>query len=222
MTIPTAAAVLAFALALGAPAWADPWKDESGHGRSAYGYGDCEYELEIDEGKYKEKVKCKGDKHRRGYVVPAPVGVYIGGLPVAVGPVPDLPGLACNRDLIGGVLGGAAGGVLGSQVGKGDTRTAATIGGTIIGVLVGGSIGRAMDQIDQACVGQALEYAPSDRPVVWHNPDGGSYELTPLRTFEHDGTFCREYRTDAVINSQARQAVGTACRTPDGAWRLVD
>src|SRR5690349_14709701 len=60
----------------------------------------------------------------------------------------------CYRDLLGAALGGAAGGLLGSQVGHGSGRTAATVGGVLIGILVGGSIGRAMDQVDQACVGQ--------------------------------------------------------------------
>src|SRR5438093_4254174 len=64
----------------------------------------------------------------------------------------------CNRDVLGAVLGGVAGGAIGAAVGKGDSRTIAIVGGTILGVLIGGVIGRSMDNVDQNCVGQALEH----------------------------------------------------------------
>lgn len=129
----------------------------------------------------------------------------------------------CNRDVIGAVLGGAVGAAAGSQIGKGDGRTLATVGGAIIGVLVGGNIGRAMDQVDQNCVGQVLERAPTGKPVVWNNPDGnGEYRVTPTRTYQtRSGTYCREYRTTIMIDGRAEKAYGTACRQADGTWKKV-
>jgi surface antigen len=127
----------------------------------------------------------------------------------------------CDRETLGAVLGGVAGGVIGSQVGKGSNRTVATIGGAVIGVIVGGAIGRSMDQVDQACIGQALEQAPVGQSVSWTNPDGGQYRVTPVRTYQAaDGRYCREYQTFATIGGRQEQVYGTACRQPDGSWQV--
>lgn len=134
----------------------------------------------------------------------------------------------CDRgllsgELVGAAIGGVAGGVAGSQFGRGSGRTAATIGGTLVGILIGGAIGQTMDRVDQACVGQALEHAPSARPVAWHNPDSGvDYAVVPQPAYRQDGTYCREYQTTAVIDGRPQQTYGRACRMPDGAWRLAD
>ena len=129
----------------------------------------------------------------------------------------------CSRDIIGAVLGGAVGAAAGSQIGKGDGRILATVGGAIIGALVGGNIGRAMDQVDQNCVGQVLERAPTGKTVVWNNPDGnGEYRVTPTRTYKTpNGAYCREYQTKIVIGGNIENAYGTACRQPDGTWKKV-
>ena len=128
------------------PAAGDPWKDESGHGRGEWRGGG--------------PPPWAGDgpppwargRGRDGADIYVPPGAL------------DLD-LRCNRQLAGGDIGGALGGVQVSQQGKGDDRTLATIGGAVIGVLVGGAIGRQMDQADQACVAQALEYVSGERAV---------------------------------------------------------
>ena len=129
----------------------------------------------------------------------------------------------CNRDVIGAILGGAVGAAAGSQFGKGDGRKLATIGGAIIGVLVGGNLGRAMDQVDQNCVGQVLERAPTGKPVIWNNPDQNSrYTVTPTRTYQtRSGTYCRDYQTQVLIGGRLENARGTACRQSDGTWKKV-
>jgi surface antigen len=129
----------------------------------------------------------------------------------------------CNRQQVGQILGGAVGGILGSQVGKGSGRTAAIIGGAVIGLLVGGEIGRGMDQIDQACVGQVLEHAPTGEHVEWVDPDRkANYSVTPTDTYQDtQGRYCREYQTTASIGGKTRQLYGTACRQPDGSWEIV-
>ena len=130
---------------------------------------------------------------------------------------------SCNREIMGAVLGGVTGAAVGSQFGKGDGRTLATIGGAIVGALVGGNIGRAMDQVDQNCVGQVLERAPTGRAVTWRNPDnGGEYQVTPSRSYQTGaGTHCRDYQTRIVIDGRVRTGTGTACRQPDGAWKKI-
>ena len=97
------------------------------------------------------------------------------------------------------------------------------IGGTIIGVLVGGAIGRHLDEIDQNCVGQTLEHVPDGETIVWRNRErGGTYEVTPSQTYQRsDGRYCRDYVTEVLIDDRVQEAVGTACRQPDGSWKVV-
>jgi surface antigen len=177
-----------------APAYADPPPWAPAHGHRA---------------KHKHKHKDKDDD-RVVYVVP--YGIDHG---------------QCDRgivssEVIGGVIGGAVGGVAGSQIGKGKGKTAATIGGTIIGVLVGASIGRDMDEVDQNCVGRILEYAPDRRRVKWESERGEDYAVMPLRTYQTDGMYCREYQTAATVGGQVQHVYGTACRQPDGAWKIIN
>ena len=94
-------------------------------------------------------------------------------------------------------------------------------GGALLGILLGGSIGNAMDQLDERCVGQVLEHGGSDQTVTWRNPDSGaSYQVTPTRTWEEEGRYCREYTTTVRIDGRPQQAYGTACRQPDGSWKI--
>jgi surface antigen len=149
---------------------------------------------------------------KHGYRAPA-VGVYVS---------PYVVDGRCNREALGAVLGGVVGGVAGSNVGRGDGRTAATIVGTIVGAIIGGSIGRSMDRTDVACVGQALEYAEQGAPVTWTNPDTGArYRVTPGPSYPDAGGYCREFFREAVIGGRLDKIYGTACRQPDGSWRIV-
>ena len=150
-------------------------------------------------------------KKRRGtyYMYDAPYGIY---------------DRTCWRDDLGQALGAVAGGVAGYQVGKGHGKTAAVIGGTIIGALIGGHIGRSMDDVDQHCVGQALEHAPPNQPITWQNPQyGGQYQVTPQQPYQdQQGRYCREYQTTATVGGQPQQVYGKACRQPDGSWQVVN
>jgi surface antigen len=148
-------------------------------------------------------------KHEHGRVVYlAPYGISSG---------------ICDRTLLGAALGGAAGGLIASEVAHGAHRPAAIAGGALLGILLGGSLGNAMDQLDERCVGQALEHAGSEQTVAWRNPDSGAaYQVTPTRTWqEQDGRYCREYTTTVRIGGKPQQAYGTACRQPDGSWQRV-
>lgn len=129
----------------------------------------------------------------------------------------------CERDVIGAILGGAAGAAIGSQIGKGDGRTVAIVGGAVLGVIVGGVIGRAMDESDQTCVGQALEYLPDGEDLVWTGETRKArYQVTPLATYEDNrGRFCREFVTTADLGGADELAKGVACRLDDGAWQVL-
>jgi len=127
------------------------------------------------------------------------------------------------REETGMVIGGVLGGVLGHQVGGGRGRTAATIIGTIAGVAIGGSIGRTMDDVDRMRVAATLETTRTGVATTWQNPDTGyDYRMVPTRTYESTEGPCREYTLDAQIGGRTEQVYGTACRQPDGSWRIVD
>lgn len=147
-------------------------------------------------------------KHDHGRAVyEAPYGIAVG---------------SCDRTLVGAALGGTAGGLIASEVAHGKHRTEAIVGGALLGILVGGSIGNAIDQLDERCVGQVLEHAGSDQSVTWRNPDSGAaVQVTPRRTWEEEGRYCREYTTTVRIDGKPQQAWGTACRQPDGSWERV-
>lgn len=90
----------------------------------------------------------------------------------------------------------------------------------------GQDAGRLEDAEEQAMgdtVQQALEKNPSNQASEWVNPDTGrSGAVVPVRTFENDeGQPCREFVTTIVIGGKEEQGYGTACRQPDGSWRIV-
>ncbi|HET7833953.1 MAG TPA: RT0821/Lpp0805 family surface protein [Gallionella sp.] len=133
--------------------------------------------------------------------------------------------LACQTKEQGGaVLGGVLGGALGSQVGQGSGRTVAIIAGTILGAYAGKEMGRYMDESDNRKAQSALEYNRDNQASSWHNPNTGAEVSTePTRTYvSRSGENCREYQTTVTVSGKKERAYGTACRQPDGSWRVVE
>ncbi|MDF1750728.1 MAG: glycine zipper 2TM domain-containing protein [Alphaproteobacteria bacterium] len=128
----------------------------------------------------------------------------------------------CNGDVLGSVVGGLAGAALGSQFGKGDGKTIAIISGAIVGVLAGGSIGRSVDVTNNNCISKTFETVPDSQPVVWQGQQDQTYSITPTNTFEvAPGAYCREYTSTATVSNQQQKVFGTACRQPDGTWKII-
>jgi surface antigen len=125
---------------------------------------------------------------------------------------------------VGGLGGAAVGGLLAAGFGA---SPAAIAGSVILGGLVGGAIGDRMDAADkrqaQQAAQRAFETAPSGTAVAWKNPDtGNSGMVTPTRTYQAaSGQYCREYRQTITVGGEQHQAYGTACREPDGSWKIV-
>jgi len=132
-----------------------------------------------------------------------------------------------QKETIGGVGGAVLGGVLGSQVGKGTGQLIAVGAGAVLGGLVGSSVGRSLDDVDkmkiQNTTQQALENQPDQTTSTWSNPNTGhSGTVTPQRTYEStEGSYCREYTQTVDIGGSKEEAYGTACRQPDGTWKIV-
>ena len=239
-----AAAVSVLALALAQPALAkrdrDRDDDDHRHGHHGpstkfensqnhykYEYRDasCRYKYEYNYRNGKSKVEQRGDCS--GIAFPHQVVHGREALPRAIPPEPQARTIECNREVIGAVLGGAAGAVIGSKIGERgdrDERFVTTVGGAVIGAVVGGAIGKSMDDADQACAAQALEYANFKQSVKWHNKSRGAfYTVTPVGIVPAagKGLECRRYSMVSEQQDGRRETSGgTACRQRDGSWRL--
>jgi surface antigen len=126
--------------------------------------------------------------------------------------------------IIGGLGGSAAGGLLAAAM---HANPAGIAAGVILGGLTGGLIGHLVDNKDKEMAAQAsqkaLESGQSGKAVAWKNPDtGNSGSLTPVRTYQAaSGQYCREYTQTVTIDNRPQQSYGTACRQPDGSWKIV-
>ena len=128
----------------------------------------------------------------------------------------------------GTVIGGVGGAIIGSQVGGGTGRLVGVAIGTLAGALIGQEVGRSLDRADRLAMEntaqQALEYNETRHSSAWRNPDTGhSGTITPVRTYkEPAGRYCREYTQTVMIGGEQHKAYGTACRQPDGTWKIVN
>jgi surface antigen len=197
------------------------FENSKNHYKYEYADGRCRYKYEYNYKNGKSKIHQKGDCS--GIAFPRQVVMGREPLPRAVPPEPQARTIECNREVIGAVLGGAAGAAIGSKIGQGDERFITTVGGAVIGAVVGGAIGKSMDDADQACAAQALEYANFKQSVRWHNKARGAwYTVTPvgLVPAAGKGAECRRYSMLSETAGDKHTTQGTACRQADGSWRL--
>jgi len=128
----------------------------------------------------------------------------------------------------GGLIGAGLGGLAGSQIGHGSGKLAATGAGVLLGALLGSSAGKSLDRADRMYAERsthgALETGRSGQPVAWTNPDSGhSGTIVPQPAYQSNtGQYCREYQQTVQVGGQSQQAYGTACRQPDGSWKVVN
>jgi surface antigen len=137
--------------------------------------------------------------------------------------------LACTtvqdnpKTTVGSMGGAAAGGLIGAAAGGGTTGI---IGGVLLGGLLGGAVGNALDQRDkELALKQAqlsLESSKTGQTSEWQNPDSGNYgTFTPTSTYQTEsGQHCREYQQVITVGGEQHESYGTACRQPDGTWKL--
>jgi surface antigen len=118
---------------------------------------------------------------------------------------------------LGMLLGGAAGGIVGNQFGKGSGRTAATIGGAVLGGALGAGAA------SRHCSEYVFHDVPVGTPVSWQSASAQEfYSVTPLRDFNTEGRYCREYQARASVGGRSQQTYGTACMQPDGSWQVMN
>lgn len=67
----------------------------------------------------------------------------------------------------------------------------------------------------------ALDYTEDGDPRRWENSETGAKGvLTPLSSFEQDGSFCRRLEMFAEVKEVSGRSVFVFCRQPDGTWRV--
>jgi len=152
----------------------------------------------------------------KGFIVVALIGI----LTTSCATIQENP-----KTTVGAVGGGTFGGLVAAAAGASPAGIAA---GVIGGMLVGGLVGNLLDERDKKLAAEAaqkaLETTPTGKPVAWSNPDSGhSGTVTPTKTYQTEsGTYCREYQQTVTINGKQEKAYGTACRQPDGSWKVVN
>lgn len=131
-----------------------------------------------------------------------------------------------RKQNIGTVAGGATGALIGSLFGEGTGKLVAVGAGAIVGAFVGNQIGASMDKTDaleaERAAQHGLETSPSGKTTTWRNPDtGNSGEFTPQKAHETKHGYCREFTQKVTVAGKTQDAYGTACRQPDGTWKIV-
>jgi surface antigen len=127
----------------------------------------------------------------------------------------------------GTILGGVGGAVAGAQLGKGKGQLVGVAAGTLLGAMIGNEIGKSLDRADQMAMdraGQQAAAAPIGQRIAWSNPDSGNsgYVVPTREGTGPRGEYCREYQQTVTVGGKTEQAYGTACRQPDGSWKVVN
>lgn len=127
------------------------------------------------------------------------------------------------KALLGGLGGAGAGAGIAALAGA---SPAVIVASAIGGALLGGYIGHKLDDRDKQmanqAAAQAFEKNAAGQPSVWNNPQSGnSGSVTPTKTYQlASGQYCREYKQTITIGGEPQQSYGTACRQPDGTWKI--
>lgn len=133
-----------------------------------------------------------------------------------------------TKQQTGAGVGAALGAALGYGLGKGhhNKELAIALGG-ILGYVAGDYVGAQMDEKDRLMAAQNLQYSlelhPDGTTSRWRNPNTGNQGLSypTSTTLMSDGTPCREFTANIVVEGETRQGYGTACRQPDGTWKII-
>ena len=117
--------------------------------------------------------------------------------------------------------GAAAGGLLGAALFHGQGAWIGALGSALVGGVIGNYVGNRMDEQDRANMAHAVTTTPVGREATWTNSHDVTYTVRPVKQYHRRHRYCREYQTTVTIGGKQRQAYGTACRQPDGQWKVI-
>lgn len=162
------------------------------------------------------------------------ISVLGAALAMALAAMPSLSHADCppgqessGGEVVGTLLGAAVGGLIGSQIGDGTGNRIAIGAGVLAGGLIDNRLAAQLtcqDQRYHADTAQsAFETQRTGATSTWINPDTGhAGSVTPTRTYQTgDGTNCRDFTQRVAVDGREEAGRGTACRQPDGTWRIV-
>lgn len=119
---------------------------------------------------------------------------------------------ACATETETGTAVGAGGGALLGGIAGGGTGA---VVGAALGGLLGYGVGRTQELENERRVQYSLD---AGQPMSWSNPGGFSYTSEPGPVYYRGPTPCRDF---TMMTNRRGQMMGTACRDPDGRWRVV-
>ncbi|MDJ0607755.1 MAG: hypothetical protein QNJ67_02170 [Kiloniellales bacterium] len=61
--------------------------------------------------------------------------------------------------------------------------------------------------------------SPGGETIIWNDPDRGAANSEGSTTSLE---YCREYQSMVTIDGRFEETYGTACRQPDGSWRIIE
>ena len=131
-----------------------------------------------------------------------------------------------NKEAIGTVVGAGIGAGLGAHA-KGNAKVPTMILGAVVGGYLGNRIGKSLDEADRIkhreAQYQAFENGRSYDTQGWRNPDNDtSGYVTPQPAYQNSaGQPCREFTQTINVGGRQEEGYGTACRQPDGSWKIV-
>ncbi len=129
---------------------------------------------------------------------------------------------SCEQGDGASIFGGVVGAAVGSRFGKGRGRIAGMVLGAVVGSMIARKLSRHMRRDDHKRTARVFENNKNGQSTKWRNPDTGyEYTATPKRTYYNEGRPCREFTMDANIGGKMEQVYGTACRQPDGSWKII-
>jgi len=135
-----------------------------------------------------------------------------------------LAGCSAGSGITTGTVPGAnTGRLIGSPLatGSGDPDVRAVEGG-MTGVDVGRSLNAAARAAGQKAEYEALEYGHAGRPTEWKSPEGDfNGVITVGNVYRVNRLDCRHYTHRVLIGGRTRLIDGSACRQPDGVWRIL-
>ena len=134
---------------------------------------------------------------------------------------------SCTKEETGTLLGAIGGAVIGDAIGgKGSGKVVAVAAGTLAGAYIGREVGKSLDRADRQAMQERTQYSlestQSGSTSDWHNPDSGnSGTITPQPAYTNKKEeYCREYQQTVTVGGKTETAYGTACRQPDGTWKI--
>ena len=123
----------------------------------------------------------------------------------------------------GALTGAVAGALVGSTVGNGNLGVVAV--GALVGGFIGNEVGAGLDAQDRRMAMdaeyRALEYSRTGVPVQWRGRSGRYGDVIAGSSYRVNDYSCRDYTHTIYIDGQPEVARGTACRQPDGTWKVA-